>query len=459
MNKNMFHPLLCATIAIITLAGCSEKTPQIPKAPITKKAPVVKQVPKEITSTVSLKPADLYLSSKAIKTKVGETKDINLYDLTVNVNNSYNASAYINLKNTGEKPLNISKIDFNDESKNLFALASACGTTIKAHSECKLKVTFLGKHKGQYTSNILIKSNSNGKYIGRIGKIHVIATAKENVTGTLKLVQNSTQKSKNNPMQELHFNRGRLSKVMEFKNTGIEDININDITLTGKDKTKFSIKQECPKILKVGQSCELKISYNRASSHMALSYLTINSDGVLYPSNRVRLTGESVVSKNAPEILRLADKDEMSITTTATIHPENLKQTFLEDYENVKPVYYFRTMYQNIVDPKFKEYYEEIITYYFSKNGYKVTTNAQKADKILNIYPKVTIAKSNKGAIRIVSNIRINVVTKASKKATDERIAFDMEVTVKNASDDYLAYTSASKQINSFMFNLLGLED
>jgi uncharacterized lipoprotein YajG len=42
MTKNMFHPLLCSTIAIMTLVGCSERTPQTPKAPITKKAPVIK---------------------------------------------------------------------------------------------------------------------------------------------------------------------------------------------------------------------------------------------------------------------------------------------------------------------------------------------------------------------------------------------------------------------------------
>jgi hypothetical protein len=153
----------------------------------------------------------------------------------------------------------------------------------------------------------------------------------------------------------------------------------------------------------------------------------------------------------------------MSIKITNVSVLEN-NEVFLEDTATVKPLYYFRTMYQTEVDTKFKEYFESTIRYYFKKNGYRVTRNAYNADKILNIYPSFNVGTSRgkdpRKELTVNSKIKVNVVTKSTKNAKmDQKIEFNMSIVAKNFSDAYLVYAQSSDIINGFLFNLLGLEE
>jgi len=453
MNSNLFRKtlsvVLVASLGSFLITGCAKK----PKVSTPKRVVVPKK-----QAVVELSPAELYLSSDNIAKEDTTSVVEEVYDMEVNLDNTMYPSAYIVLNNKGEKALKISNIKLLNNEKNLFTLKSECSKSINPDGSCKLKVSFNGKKSGRYTADVEVQTNSNGRYVNRLGKIHVIANAENVRTGVINPIVIKKENKVKKPMTKLFFTSGSLVQYAEIKNNGLEDIMLNGFELVGADKKNFSYSQECSKILKVGKSCELKITYKKKADTMALSYLIVKSNGVLFPSDTIRLKGTPTVTRKAPTTLQLAGKDEMSIKVLE-IKIEKNNEDFLEDFSAIKPVYYFRTMYQNNIDTKFKEYYEELIAYYFTKNGYKVTRNANKADKILNIYPTFVIRSNESGDIRVDSSIRAFVITKSKTKDLKEGIAFQMSVVASNFSDSYLAYSKVSNEINSFMFNLLGLED
>jgi len=453
MKKNdikVVKVLLSTTVAsFLLLTGCSSKP-----APKPMKKPIeVKKVIKVYT------PAELSLSTSAITTNVKTMKELKRYDLTIYLDNYKNSSAYVNLSNEGESLLKLSNIAFKSETKNLFTLSKECTNTIDPTKKCKLKISFNGKKKGDYTSDIVINSNSNGKYVGKIAKIHVIASAKDRITGLVQVTSKPKPQIEKKPIINLDFVSNNLIQYLEIKNNGIENINIKNFELIGQDKKNFKVTQNCPSVLPSGVSCDIQIAYTKKENATALSYLVINSNGTLSPSDTIRLRGKGTVDKKAPKILKLADNDNMSIKITDVNTTVNTQQ-FLEDFYSVKPVYYFRTMYQTNTDTKFKEYFENTVTYYFKKNGFRVTQDAHKADKILNIYPKFKVSRASKKDLTIGVDVKVNIVTKSVKSETlNEKLEFTMAVKAKNFSDIYFVYASASNLINSFMFNLLGLEE
>jgi len=446
--KKSLGIVLAISLGSTFITGCVKKPTYTP--PTTVKTPEKK-----------LSAPELKIYARLENTSPKRVKEVSPYDYTVKINNLNNSSAQITLMNKGESDLKISNIKFHDNSEKLFSLASSCGDTIKAKKECKLKVSFNGKYKGRFTSIIRIDSNSNGTYVKKIAKIHVIAEAMNRKTGLINPIKIKDNTTPSIPMAKLDFRKENDVQYAQIKNNGVDDIEIDSINLVGESKDSFIVEQECPRILKVGHSCEVKVTYTKKTSKLALSYLVLDSDGVLSPSNRIRLKGRPfpiAAPAGSPEILKLASKDDMTIKITEVVTNKSV-EVFAEDHSAVKPIFYFRTMYQKIVDPKFKEYYETLISYYFKKNGYKVTRDASKADKIANIYPKISIASNGKGAIQIKSNIRVNLVTKASSKSQNEEVDFSMTILANNYTDKYFVYTAASSKLNSFMFNLLGLDE
>ena len=455
MNKdisNMQMLVLGLSLSALLFTGCTSQ----PKTPLkTPKTPVVQ---KNTTA-----PAELYLSSKSINTDAVRQKQQASYNLKVKIDNTKNSSAFINLENRGSSVLDISKISFNDSDK-LFTLESACGKTIQPNSKCKLKVSFIGKKAGVFTSDIIINSNSNGKSVGKVGKINIVANTIDRVTAIinpLEIQENSVDKK---PMTELSFNKENSVQYAEIRNNGFEDIEIKGLKFVGEGKEKFTYTHNCLTTLKVGESCNIEVKYVKKNDKIAVNYIVVESDGAVYPSDTIRLKGTSLAiptpPAKAPAVLKLAAKDDMGIHVIESSVNGNIEK-FLEDHLDTKPVYYIRTMYQTDTDPKYAELYESTILYFFEKNGYSVTSNPERADKILNMYPTIALAKNGKGTILVKSNVKVNVVTKSSngKTSQDEKIDFNISVTADGYSDEYFAYVGIAYRVNSFMFNLLGLED
>jgi len=457
MHNEMFKKSLLVSISAILvsvyLSGCSQLKQ------FTQPKKVDKKVEKKATKVL---PANLRFSSESIKTDMEETKEVNPYDYTITMDNLEKSSAYIILYNRGQGVLNINELKFHDNSENLFALESECGKTIKAFGSCKLKITFSGKHQGRYTSVLRVDSNSDGKYVGKVGKVHIIAEAKNRMTGIIAPVNFKEYIEPKKPMVNLRFKKVNDAKYTSVKNNGIDDIELNGFELSGDAKDSFSLEHECPRVLKAGESCELKVVYTKKTAKLALAYLILDSDGVLFPSDTINLEGKPfpvAAPKDAPKELIAAAKDDMSIKITDLSVKTN-EEVFLEDVSSVPSKYFFRVMYQNDVDPYFKDYYERLLKYYFEKNRFKITKDAGAANKILNIYPNVSISASEDGRMLVKSNIKVNIVTKSTgdKKIASDKLEFNMSIMASDYANKYVVYVVASSKLNLFMFNLLGIE-
>ena len=436
MKKSLVSLTLAFTaLGVLLLTGCTRHQPRSP-------------------ASLAVSSASIYAAG------IKEKKQLS-YDYSVWMNNTDKPSAMVTLKNLGNQRLDLMNIELEDPTdEKLFTLSSLCEDSIAPNGECKLHLSFKGKSKGLYTSTITIISNSQGK-IGEVGRIAIIAEAKNLLTAVIS----PTKLSKNiindkQAMQKFMFQKQGETKYAKLENNGLSDISISGIKLIGTKQ--FTYTSDCPSILKPTDKCELSFTYKKKSSKLALGYIVVKSDGEIFPSDTIRLRGKPlaiVADKNAPEILKLAAKDDMSISLYDVNVTSNI-ETFLEDSSNVKSSFYFRTMYQDATDAKFKEFYEHIISYYFRKNGYTLARSARNADKIINIYPKIVIEKDKDGSIHIKSNIKGNIVTKSSKSLDNsQNFEFNMSQTATGYSDDYFAYAGVGNNLTAFMFNLLGLED
>jgi len=459
--------VILLSLSAISFSACQQGQPK-PTKSHTKR--VVKNNPIPVKEIISA--ANLKLDSYQMRTPIinGESE---AYSLNVNINNTDGASANISLENVGSKLLNIDSLSIANNDKNLFSFVSNCGKTIASASrdktnKCNLKVTFHGKYKGRYTADIIVKSNSAGEYVGKTGIIHVVADSIDRLTGIFNPIQIPQELSDYKPMTKLNFRLKNQTKYAELKNNGIEDIMITSFDLAG-DQKNFTHSNNCPKVLKVGESCEFKFKYLSTKKGMSLAYLNVKSNGILYPSNTIRLQGKTFVkiTKQTPpamkKVLKLAEKAPMNVEIAAVKISKN-QVKFLEDFSGIRPTYFTRIMYQNLLDPKFKEYYSSMLEYYFKKNDFSRARTASRADKILNIYPTISIEKSPDGKyLKIIADMKVLIVTKAneSKNNSDDTQALEFSVAyvVSDYVDQYFAYAVASDMINSFTFNLLGLED
>jgi hypothetical protein len=443
LNKSMkIAAALCCSTLIFT--GCGDKTTVV----VPEEKPVVKT------------PADLKLLSRKVFTGTKEATE--RYDLQVNIDNTDNAASEIMLKNVGEEPLEINNVVLVDDTK-LFRLVSLCDDTIAPKESCTLKVSFDGKYAGRYTSYVKINTNSKGTYVGREAKVHVVVNAKNRLTGIINPVAMQAASAKK-PMTKLNFDISHKKRYATIVNNGYEDISIRGMKFVGADQASFSYSHECPSVLKPKESCELEVNYTPNMKEDSLSYLVVDSDGILSPSNIIRLQGFAPMITNSkmPEILRLAFKDNMNVTIGTIKENANTyanQEFFLEDFKNVNSTYYFRTMYQRSTDPKLKEYFDSMVKYYFEKNNFKVVSEARNADKILNIYPKFYVSKTTPETMSIESDIAVSVVTKSDNDSNTTRLGYEMKFDVSNYSDEYFVYAIISDKLNSFLFNLLGLED
>jgi len=446
-NSKVTITALSILIGSVLLTGCAAKP-----------APKHKAAQKKTVKTVKeLKPAALYIDEKAVDTRSKIEDHSVKIDKTIYLNNTTHRSAVVKLTNKGDEVLNIQNIDF--DNKKLFSLSSTCKQTLASKESCDLKITFNGKQKGEFKTLISVSSNSTG-VVGNLGKIEVIATSDNIIRGVFTKVT-THEKTVKKPMLKFNFPKEGTRRIAILKNDGLEDIKINSFELINGESANFSYDEKCPTVLKTGESCEISFVYAKRTDVSALAFLKVKSNGVLFPSDTIRLSGRALstkFAKNAPALLKIAEKDDIAVIPDSINVKENT-YSFLEDFSAVKPTFYIRTMYQGKINSKLKENYEQLIRYYFEKNGYKLTKNAVDADKILNIYPEISF-KKEKDTLVFNANIDVRIVTKSGKVSkTDEKILYEMKFTLSDYSDEYLAFIIASDKINSFMFNLLGLED
>ena len=389
------------------------------------------------------------------------------YNKVVKLDNYTRSKGIITLKNAGDKPLKLIDISLKD-STNLFEMTNKCPKILAPHKRCKLDVAFKGERKGIYHAKVVIISNDPRQKKARVA---LIANAFDKYHG--KVVKTSSSTIKTQQAIKLDFNTLNTKQYVQIRNTGLADLQLQSPRLIGPDKQSFSYSIKCPKTLKVGDSCEVTVKYNpKVKEGHSDALLLIPTNGTLSPSETIRLSGFS---------------KPYSISITNFVVSKNIKN-FLDDYFATKKVYYVRTIYQKNVDRLLDKGIQSKIEQTLKSNGYTLTSTPSKADKIITLYPSISVSKNEKtndvnydvvfnGFVLSKSNntkikqynknklVGYNVDTNSSKFSVldlnsqlldKEEFEFGINIEVNNASNDIGVSDSVSNIIVSKLFNVLG---
>jgi len=439
--------------AALLLVGCSNITP--------KKAPVKEEV------AIEKKAQELYISMETVSPVIKSKQE---YQYTINLNNTTENEAIVELKNRGEEPLTIEAIKLKDSS-HLLKSSNNCTKPLLANETCTLNVKFTGQEKGHFTSTIQILSDDEEH---KVTDILINMDAKDKFHGSVKPIK--SVKVKQEKTLKLKFNALNKVQYIQVENDGLATLALNAPKRSGDDADSFKYTTDCPTSLKVGEKCEVTVTYDPTKKEgYSDATISIPSNGYITPSRYIRLEGYS---------------KPFSISINKFVISDNVGD-FIDDYFEATKTYYFRTIYQENTDRFFTNGVKTEMTKYFKANNFKLASSAAKADRVITIYPSVKTTKNvetNDIEYRIVINGYLTTkaqnveVTKQSDKITldyasessgikfsaitlnntvfaKEKFKFGMEIQVDNVADDKEVAVTVADLVVSKLFNVLGLQD
>jgi hypothetical protein len=386
------------------------------------------------------------------------------------LNNTTKTKAELILKNRGDKPLTISKINLIDTSHFLKS-SNTCNKPLTAGEECKVNLTFTGKNKGRFTSVLEVYSND---IHNKLTNILVNIDSQDRFHGNVTAVK--SVKVKQEKTLKLKFNALNKTQYIQVENNGIDTLTLNPPKRSGENANSFKYTTNCKKTLKVGDKCEITVAYDPTKKEgYSDATITIPSNGNITPSRYIRLEGYS---------------KPFSININKFVVSDNVGD-FVDDYFDSRKTYYFRTIYQENTDRFFTNGVTSEIKKYFKANGFQLASSASKADKIVTIYPSVVTTKneeSNDVQYNIVINGYLtskaqgvkssskddNITLDYSSKVGDtqfsaitlnntvfskEKFQFGLDIQVDNIADDKEVAVTVADIVVSKLFNVLGLQD
>ncbi len=384
----------------------------------------------------------------------------------IKLDNLNHSVADITLKNDGDKPLEISAINLEDKS-HLFKLdKSKCPVTLEGHQSCQMTISFHGEEEARLEALVTISSNDRRR---RNTLVSIIADGQNKHSGVLD-AKNETS-NQISPMLKLHFSLIDKKRFVNISNNGKDTLTLGKMKIRGDNKESFSFTNNCKTVLKIGESCEVQVDFKPTATGDNLAYLHIPSNGKISPSERVRLTGYS---------------EPYNLEITNFVVAKNIHH-FLGDYFNTNDTYYFRTMFQTNSDPKLEAYIDAELSAYFKANNLKIATTPNKASKVINLYPSITItpnedntdmdvsfvvnasmlsksstgggAKASNNADINVTNHNFHVVPTLGEYVEDENLVFTLGVHATSYEDEYAVYKKIADIMSARLFNIIGLKD
>jgi len=453
MNRNLkLYTAVGVLSALFMFPGCGKKVEVAPM----QKVKAERSQELVITTDVKKKPA----------------KEKTRYQYNVKLDNVTNTKAELILKNKGDKPLKISSIKLINEAGNngLIKTSNNCGKTILGGSSCKLNVEFIGEEEGRYASVIQIKSNDRRN---KVTNILVTAIGQDKYHARVNKVNLKPQTAKKTV--ELKFNALNRTQYIQIENDGLGVLKFNPPKRSGADADSFSYTTTCKRSLEVGEKCSIAVTYDPTKKEgYSDAVIKIPSNGNITPSRYIRLEGYS---------------KPFTIKLTNFVVSKNVAD-FVDDYFASNKTYYVRTIYQSKTDRFFTTGISKEIKSYFKANGFKLARSASSADKIITIYPTVTVTK-NEQTNDVQYNIVINghLTTKAKNLKVDDNknlaVSYDSNVTqtqftaislndlvfdkrkfqygltvqVDNVADEKEVASTVADITVSKLFNVLGLQD
>ena len=186
----------------------------------------------------------------------------------------------VTIKNTGNEDLHISLITISDQSQ--FSQTNTC-STIPAKSSCPVTVTFtpmlpFGKKSAimSISSDDIEKPAMNVKLSGQAPPPKISVSPMSVNSGSLPVGGVS------------------LNKIVTVKNTGLSDLEINSINITGTDASEFIQTNDCTTAIPKGSSCTFNVKLSPMLPFGNKSaIMSISSNDPKKPIINVKLSGEA----------------------------------------------------------------------------------------------------------------------------------------------------------------------
>jgi hypothetical protein len=220
-------------------------------------------------------------------------KSVNFGSIAVG---SVSAPKPITIKNAGVSGLVINSITITGTNASEFSQTNDCNTGIPTGSTCTIGVTFApGLPFSKKSAIMSILSNDPKKPTINV-KLSGQAPQPK-ITVSPKSVNFGSEPVGNTP----------APKIVTIKNTGISDLTISTITITGTNENEFSQTNDCS-IVTNGNLCAITVTFNPGSVSSKNAAISIASNDPKKPTVNVKLTGkatEGSVNNQSPIVSSL----------------------------------------------------------------------------------------------------------------------------------------------------------
>jgi hypothetical protein len=199
------------------------------------------------------------------------------------------AQKVITVKNTGKSDLIINNVTTTGTDGADFSQTNNCGTILPGGS-CLVNVTF---------TSILPFAN-------KTAKLAFASNDPKKPTATVKLsgqvpppVISASPMSVNLTAAALDI--PSAAATVTIKNTGVSDLDLSPVTVTGTDAPLFATTDTCASTLTSGKSCTVDVTFTPDSTGKKSATLNIPSDDPKKPLVTVKLTGNIETTKTAAD--------------------------------------------------------------------------------------------------------------------------------------------------------------
>ena len=181
----------------------------------------------------------------------------------------------VTIKNTGSADLAVGAITFTGTDASEFGQTNDCSAPVPAKGVCTVTVTF----------------SPAIPYEKKSATLNVASNDPKKPTATVKLSgQAPPPKISASPMSvnltAAGFNIPSAAATVTIKNTGISDLNISSVTITGADSSLFAMTDTWESLVPSGESCTVGVTFTPDSTGTKSASLQIVSDDPKKPLSR-----------------------------------------------------------------------------------------------------------------------------------------------------------------------------
>ena len=183
------------------------------------------------------------------------------------------------LTNPGTLPLAIEGITLTGTGAANFQLGTDCPLTVAAGSTCNLRMRFAPRTAGASSATISIATNASG----------TPATISLSGTGTVAGITLATTRVS---FASVPVNTQGALTLVPLSSSGTEALVIKSMALSGAQAANFQLGTDCPVILAVGGSCNIRLRFYPRSGGESAATLTILTNAPTSP-NTIALTAST----------------------------------------------------------------------------------------------------------------------------------------------------------------------